>query len=52
MSLILHLFVSDVNQGNKDFDCKKVDSRFSCVAPEMVFRKLLKRFALKVGWNF
>ena len=35
MSLIFNLFVSDVNQGNKDFPCKKVDSRFSSVAPEM-----------------
>ena len=25
------LFVSDVNRGNEDFECKRVDSRFSCV---------------------
>ena len=29
-----HLFVSDVNQGNKDFWRKKVGSRFSCETPE------------------
>ena len=33
MSLRFHPFVSDVNHGNKDFECKKVGSRFSCVAP-------------------
>ena len=32
MSLRFHLFISDVNQGNKDFECE-VGSRFSCVAP-------------------
>ena len=32
MSLRFHLFLSDVNQGNKDFGCEKVGSRFSCVA--------------------
>ena len=30
-----HLFVSDVNQGNEDFECKKVGSKFSCVTPRM-----------------
>ena len=35
MSGRLHLFISDVNQGNQDFECKKVGSRFSCVAPGM-----------------
>ena len=40
VSLRFHLFASDVNHGNKDFECKKVDSRFSFVAPEM------KRFSL------
>ena len=33
MSLRFHLFVSDVNQENEGFGFKKVDSRFSCVAP-------------------
>ena len=32
MSLIFHVFVSDVNQGNEDFGCKKVGSRFPCAA--------------------
>ena len=32
MSLRLHLFVSDVNQGKEDFECNKVGSRFSCLA--------------------
>ena len=40
VSLRFHLFASDVNHGNKDFECKKVDSRFSFVAPAM------KRFSL------
>ena len=40
VSLRLHLFVSDVNQGNEYFECKKIGSRFSCVAPGM------KRFSL------
>ena len=35
MSLRFHLFVSGVNQGNKDFGYKKVGSRFSCLVPEM-----------------
>ena len=35
MSLRFHLFVSNVNQGNKDLECKKVCSRFSRVAPGM-----------------
>ena len=33
MSLRCHPFFSDMNQRNEDFGCKKVDSRFSCVAP-------------------
>ena len=33
-----HLFVSDVNQGNGDFGCKKVGSRFFCVAPRTFLR--------------
>ena len=40
MNLRCHLFVSDMNQGNEDFRCKKVGSRFSCVAPRT------KRFSL------
>ena len=35
MSLRFHLFVSAVNQGNKDFGYKKVGSRFSCIVLEM-----------------
>ena len=35
MSVRFHLFVFDVNQENKYFVCKKVGSRFSCVAPGM-----------------
>ena len=35
MSLRFHPFISDLNQGNEDFECKKVGSRFSCVAPGM-----------------
>lgn len=27
-----HVFVSNVNQGNEDFGCKNVGSRFSCLA--------------------
>ena len=42
MNLRCHLFVSDMNQGNEDFRCKKVGSRFSCVAPRT------KRFSLNL----
>ena len=35
MSLRFHLFVSDISQLNEDFDCKKVGSRFSSLAPGM-----------------
>ena len=35
VSLRFYLFVSDVNQGNKDFECKKLGSRFSCLTPGM-----------------
>ena len=35
MSLRIHLLVSDVNQGNEEFDCKKVGSGPFCVAPGM-----------------
>ena len=35
MSLRCRLFVSEANQGNYDFWCKKVDSRFFFVAPRM-----------------
>ena len=42
VNLRCHLFVSDMNQGNEDFRCKKVGSRFSCVAPRT------KRFSLNL----
>ena len=32
MSLRFHLFVSDVDPGNEDFMCKRVGSRFCCLA--------------------
>ena len=60
MNLRFHLFVSDVNQGKKDFECKTVSSRFSCVAPGMERLSLdllraVKKSALEVGsgyvWN-
>ena len=35
MSVRFRLFVSNLNQGNTDFECKKVCSRFSCMAPGM-----------------
>ena len=35
MSLRFHLFVSDVNQENEDFESKQVGSRFSCVTTGM-----------------
>ena len=40
MSLRFHFFVSDVDPGNEDFMCKRVGSRFCCLAPGM------KRFSL------
>ena len=54
MSLRFHLFVSDVNQGNKDFECKKLGSRFSCLAPYMErfsldLLKAVEKCALEVG---
>ena len=47
-------FSSDVNQGNKNFECKKVGSRFSSVAPWMESSSLdllraVKKCALEVG---
>ena len=35
MSLRFLLFVFDVNRVNKDFECKKVGSKFFSVAPGM-----------------
>ena len=37
MSLRFHLLVSDVNQGSKHFEYKKVESRISCVALEIFY---------------
>ena len=61
VSLIFHLFVSDVNQENKDFGCKKVGARFYCMALGMerfsldLPRAIKKECALEVGcegvWN-
>ena len=31
--LSCHVFVSDINEENEDFGCKKVGSRFSSVTP-------------------
>ena len=47
VSLRFNLFVSDVNQGNRNFPCKKVDSRFSSVAPEMEMFSLYLPWAVK-----
>ena len=48
-----HLFVSDVNQGNKDFGYKKVGSRFSCVTPgiERFFLDLCELLKRNVLWK-
>ena len=35
MSLRFQIFVSDVDLGNEDFMCKRVGSRFCCLAPGM-----------------
>ena len=35
MSLRFYLIVSDGNQSNRNFECKKVSSRLSCVIQEM-----------------
>ena len=56
MSLRFHLFVSGVNQGNKDFGYKKVGSRFSCIVPEMERFSLdllqtVKRMYSEMGWE-
>ena len=48
MSLRFHLFVFDVNRGNKDFVCKKVGSTFFSVTPGMeIFSLDLPRAAEK-----
>ena len=53
MSVRFHLFVSNLNQGNKDFKCKKVCSRFSCMAPGMErFSLDLPRAVKKVLWKW
>ena len=31
MSLRFHIFVSNINQGNENFECKKVGSRSFCI---------------------
>ena len=60
VSLRFDLFISDVNQGNEDLECKKVGSRFSCMAPGMErfsldLQRAVKKCALEVGcggvWN-
>ena len=43
VSLRFCLFISDLNQGNKDIECKKVGSRFFRVVPWM------ERFSLDLG---
>ena len=56
MGLRFHLFVSGVNQGNKDFGYKKVGSRFSCIVPEMerfsldLLQTVKKECTQKWGW--
>ena len=42
--LSCHVFVSDINEGNEDFGCKKVGSRFSSVTPRT------ERFCLDLPW--
>ena len=54
MSLRCHFYVSDTNQGNEDLGCKKLSSRFSCVAPGTGrFSLDLRRAAKKnVPWKW
>ena len=42
MSLRFHIFVSDVDPENEDFMCKRVGSRFSCLAPPRDGKILLR----------
>ena len=61
MSLRFYLFVSDVDPGNEEFMCKKVDSRFAYVAQGMgrfyldLPQAVKKEYTLEVGfgcvWN-
>ena len=46
MNLRFHIFVSDVNQGNEDFECTNTGSRFSCVA-----KKCILEVGCGVVWN-
>ena len=53
MSLRFLLFVFDVNRVNKDFECKKVGSKFflwpqGCIYSPLIFRELLKKVSLVV----
>ena len=52
-SVILLSFFSDVNQGNKDFGCNKVGSRFSCVTPwtEMFSLDLPQTTKMNMTWR-
>ena len=54
MSLRFYLIVSDGNQSNRNFECKKVSSRLSRVTTEMEGFSLdipqaVKIYALEVG---
>lgn len=53
-SVRCHLFVSDINQGNEDFVCKKAGLRFSYVAPgtERFYIDLPESAKMNVPWNW